>query len=98
MSTMQRLGMTAEKPGAPDAAKAVVVKPSPRGKSPQTAKEFILSLFKGRKVLKSAEINAAWKKAKRAANADNTLSLMVKAKMLKRMKVKGERGSEHRIV
>jgi DNA-binding transcriptional regulator YiaG len=93
---MERLGMGVKKPGAQDAAREVTVKPRPRGKLGQTAKEFILSLFKGRKVLKSSEINATWKNAKRAANADNTLSLMVKAKQLKRTKVKGERGSEYR--
>jgi DNA-binding transcriptional regulator YiaG len=99
---LQRLGMTAEKPGAQDAAREIVVKEPAtkrriRGTFQQTAKEFILSLFKGRKMLKSGDINAAWKKAKRAASADNTLSLMVKAKTLKRTKIKGEKGSEYRV-
>jgi DNA-binding transcriptional regulator YiaG len=99
---MQRLSMTAEKPGAQDAAREIVVKEPvtkrrKRGAFQQTATEFILSLFKGRKVLKSSEINAAWKKAKRAADADNTLSLMTKAKQLRRTKIKGVKGSEYRV-
>jgi DNA-binding transcriptional regulator YiaG len=94
---MQRLGMGEEPKGAV-AAKVTGAAPKPqkRGRVEQTAAEFILSLLKGRKSLTSTEINAAWKKSGRPRNADNTLSLMVKARKLKRTKRKGQRGSEYR--
>jgi DNA-binding transcriptional regulator YiaG len=91
---MQRLGM-GEEP-KPTVAMVAAPKTQKRGKFTQSREEFILSLLKGRKSLTSAEINAAWKKAGRANNADNTLSLMVKAKKLKRMKLKVGKGSEYR--
>lgn len=94
---MQRLGMGEEPKGAVVAKETVAVpRPQKRGRSKQTAAEFILSLLKGRKSLTSTEINAAWKKSGRPRNADNTLSLMVKAKQLKRAKLKGRKGSEYR--
>jgi transcriptional regulator with XRE-family HTH domain len=94
---MQRLGMGQEPKAATEAAKPAALKPQKPSKGKQTAAEFILSLLKGRKSLTSAEINAVWKKAGRGHNADNTLSLMVKAKKLKRTKVRGQRGSEYRV-
>jgi hypothetical protein len=99
---MQRLGMTdkkAEEPSKSEATKQTTKespKASKRGTFKLTAQEFVSSLLQGRKVLTSAEINVAWKKAGRAGNADNTLSLMVKAKSLKRRKIEGQRGSEYR--
>ena len=60
-----------------------------------TAQEFVLSLLGRRKATTSAEINDAWKKAGRQGKADNTLSLMVKARKLKRAKMKDERGSRY---
>ncbi|MFI5382051.1 MAG: hypothetical protein ACHRHE_22375 [Tepidisphaerales bacterium] len=45
----------------------------------------------------SVEINAAWKKAGRPGNADNTLSLMVKARKLKRTKLEDGRGSRYSV-
>jgi DNA-binding transcriptional regulator YiaG len=99
---MQRLGM-AEKlkvATAPAETAAASMTPKPKsqkpGKGKQTAAEFILSLLKGRKSLTSTAINAVWKKAGRAGNADNTLSLMAKAKKVKRTKLKGQRGSAYR--
>jgi len=95
---MRRLGIGEE---APMGAAPAGPKPQKAGKKPgkgqQTAVEFVLSLLKGRKSLSSAEINAAWKKAGRAGNADNTLSIMTKGKMVKRTKIKGARGSEYRL-
>ena len=56
-----------------------------------------MGLLKGRKVMNSGDINAAWKKAGRAANADNTLSFMVAGGEIEATKFKGERGSEYRL-
>ncbi|MGA2498804.1 MAG: hypothetical protein ABSH20_13760 [Tepidisphaeraceae bacterium] len=70
---------------------------SQRGKYTQTAEEFIASLVKSRKAIRSAEINRAWKTAGRSGKADNTLSLMVKAGKLQRTKLRGERGSLYRV-
>ena len=97
---MQRLGMGEEPKmatAATVAAKPMAPKRGRRGKFNQTAADFILSLLKGRKSLTSAEINVVWKKAGRGKNADNTLSLMVKAKKLKRTKLKVGKGSEYRV-
>lgn len=77
-------------------AKPQQAKPRPRGQYKQTATEFVASLLKGRKAMTTAEINAAWKKSGRGGVADDTLSLMVKAKKLKRAKVKHGRGSMYR--
>ena len=65
-----------------------------RGKYDQTAEEFIKGLVKSRKAT-SSEIAIAWKKSGRGGRADNTLSKMVKAGDLKRVKLKGERGSRY---
>jgi DNA-binding transcriptional regulator YiaG len=60
-----------------------------------TAKEFIVSLVKGKKPASTAEINAAWTKAGRAGRANNTLGLLVREGKLKRVQVKGQRGSRY---
>jgi DNA-binding transcriptional regulator YiaG len=60
-----------------------------------TAEQFVLSLVGGGKAATSNEINAAWRKAGRQGRADNTLSLMVKARKLKRARLKDERGSRY---
>ena len=68
-----------------------------RGTYAQTAQEFVLGLVRSRKATTTAAIAAAWKKAGRGGKADNVLSLMVKAKKLKRVEVKGLRGSGYRV-
>src|ERR1035437_1673066 len=89
---MERLGMSEPKAAV---AKATATKPRPRGKFKQTGEQSILSLLKGRKALVTSQINQAWKKEGRRGTADVTLGLMVKARKLKRTKVKGERGSRY---
>ena len=66
-----------------------------RARGGPTAEQFVLSLLGSRKATTSGEINAAWKKAGRQGKADNTLSLMVKARKLKRVRLKDERGSRY---
>jgi DNA-binding transcriptional regulator YiaG len=66
-----------------------------RGTFSQTAEEMVLGLLKG-KALTTAQINAAWKKSGRKGSADVTLGKMVKARKLKRSKLKGQRGSAYK--
>lgn len=87
---MQRLGLKEPKAAA---APAPTGQRRPRGQFKQTGEEFVLGLVKANKSLTSSQINAAWKKAGRGGNADNTLYLAVAARKLKRAKIKGERGS-----
>lgn len=63
----------------------------------ETAQDFILSLVKTRKAISTSEIGTAWKKVGRGGRSDNTLSILVKAGKLKRVKIKGGRGSEYRL-
>ena len=67
-----------------------------RGRFAQTAEAFVLGLLKG-KSLTGAEVNAAWTDAGRKARADTTLSLMTKKKLIKRVAVKGGRGSNYSV-
>lgn len=90
---LQGLGMV--EPKAP-AAKPAPRKAGKRGTFKQTAEEMILSLLKGRKVLTTSQLAAAWKKAGRGSTVDNALSRMVKAKQLKRKPLGGKKGSEYR--
>jgi DNA-binding transcriptional regulator YiaG len=66
-----------------------------RTRSGPSAQDFVLSLLGSRRATTSSEINEAWKKAGRLGKADNTLSVMVKARKLKRAKLKDERGSRY---
>ena len=59
----------------------------------KTADQFILDLVKGRKGMTTGEINAKWRQARRGGTADNTLGKLVGDKKLKRVNIKGERGS-----
>lgn len=87
---LQRLGM-AEPKAAPIEAPATTPAGTFRGAA--QAQRFILALLQGGKSLLTAQVNAAWKKAKRPGAANKTLELMVKAKRLRRTAVPGERGS-----
>ena len=66
-----------------------------RSRSGPTAKEFVLSLVRGRNGSAGNEINEACRKSGRPGQSDNTLSRMVKAGELKRMKNDGGRGSKY---
>jgi DNA-binding transcriptional regulator YiaG len=66
-----------------------------RSSGGQTAEQFVLSLLSSGKATTSGEINEAWRRAGRVGKADNTLSLMVKARKLKRARLKEERGSRY---
>jgi DNA-binding transcriptional regulator YiaG len=92
---MRRLGMGDSKSAASTPNSEEGPKGGTRGKFNQTAEQMILSLLKGTKSLTRQDFNAAWKKEGRAGTSDVTLGLMVKAKKLKRTKVKGQRGTEY---
>jgi hypothetical protein len=90
----------AEPKASPNVPPAPTAKPAPRqignrGQFKQTARDLILSLLKGKKTLTTRELGMAWKQAKRGGTVDNTLAKMVKAKQIKRTKVKGEKGSRY---
>ena len=89
---MQRLGSA-----KPVSAAAKGPRTGIRNRFPQTAETFVLALVKARKATKTREINAAWIRAGRGKNADNTLSRLVKTRMLKRVKLQGERGSRYSV-
>ena len=90
---LQRLGLA--EPEAAPAAKPAPRQTKKRGQFKQTGEEMILSLLKGRRVLTTSQLAVEWKKAKRGGPVNSVLSQMVKAKKLKRTKVKGERGSKY---
>lgn len=69
-----------------------------RGSFNETAEQMILGLLAGGKSMTTAEINAAWKKAGRGGSADSTLGKLVKAKRLKRRKLKKGKGSNYSMV
>lgn len=96
---LQRLGMTAKNVETPSAAtkSPLIAKSRKRSIFSQTAEAMILGLLKGRRAMRTAQINAAWKAAGRAGTADVTLGRMVKARKIKRIKVPGQRGGEYRI-
>lgn len=90
------------------AAKAPVAKPvakAPLAKAPAkaakpglTANEFVLEYVKAKKNPTSQEINKHWKDSGRKGMADNNLSLLTKAKKLKRVPLgHGLRGSRYSI-
>ena len=67
-----------------------------RGRFAQTGEAFVLGLLE-HKSMTGAEVNAAWTDAGRKARADTTLSLMTKKKLIKRVPVKGGRGSNYSV-
>jgi chorismate mutase len=66
-----------------------------RGSFKETAEQMILGLLAGGKSMTTAEINVAWKKARRGGSADVMLGKLVKAKQLKRRKLKKGKGSSY---
>ena len=91
------------KPGRKPAAKKAAASAAPAAKTPrkrktyaQTADQFVLALVQG-KGATTAEINSAWKAAKRVGRADNTLNKMSKAGTLKREKLAEGKGSTYTV-
>lgn len=68
-----------------------------RGTFEKTGVETVLEFIKtkGTKGATSTEINQQWKSEGRGATADTTLSQLTKQKKLKRVKLKGMKGSRY---
>ncbi len=66
-----------------------------RGIFKQTAEESILGFVKKAGKPTTAEVNAHWQAEGRGGKADNTLTRLVQAKQLKRVKDKNVRGSRY---
>ncbi len=66
-----------------------------RGSFAVTGEQMVISFVKSHGKPKTSDINAEWKKQGRGGTADNTLTKLVSDKQLKRMKLKGERGSRY---
>ena len=84
---------------AAPAKPAKVVKlgrPRKRQQFAQTAEEFVLSLLAG-KSLVTSEINHAWILSGRRGNADNTLYILTKRNVLKRVPAKDGPGSSYSV-
>ena len=88
---LERLGMAEPKAGS--TAKAAP-RQGKRGTFQQTGTEMILALLR-RRGLFTAAINAAWKQEGRKGTADVTLGDLVRARRLRREKVRGKRGSRY---
>ena len=110
-SAFAELGMKApkrrgRKPGRPKKkmvarkGRKKAAKRAKRKKFKTTANELIITTIKraGAKGATGAQINKAWKVVKKPGNAYTTLGLLVKAKKIKRRKVKGGKGSVYRVV
>lgn len=108
-AAFQSLGMTATAPkkrwGRPGRPKGSGTKVGTKGagkrtkrrKFATTANELVLGAIKkaGAKGATGAELTKAWKAAKRPGDAYNTLTMLTKAKQIKPVKVRGERGSRY---
>lgn len=66
-----------------------------RGTFARSGLDSILALLKAQKALSTAEINRAWREEGRAGVANGALGLLVKSRKVKRVHVKGERGSRY---
>lgn len=81
--------------------KAAAVAPAPavgrrkRGTFKVTGEQMILNLLSGGKVMITRELNAAWQQAKRGGTADTTLGKLVAARLLRRQKIVGAKGSRY---
>jgi hypothetical protein len=88
---LKRLELLGESSGA-------TTRRQPTTKAGLTAKEFIVSLVRSRKANTTNEINVAWCKSGRKGTADNTMSLMVMAGELNRLRNEGGRGGKYAAV
>jgi hypothetical protein len=91
-------GKPGRKAAKKDAAPAAPAAKTPRKRKTyaQTADQFVLGLVQG-KGATTAEINAAWRAARRVGRADNTLNKMSKAGKLKREKLAEGKGSTYTV-
>jgi len=94
MKAARKAGKAAVAPVAKagrEAKAPVARKPAKRGVFPETAEQFILGLVKGEGAT-TAQINQRWSASGRPGSASPNLSVLFKARKLKREPLKGERG------
>ena len=98
--TFNELGITSDGPSRKPGRKAGKPGPKPgrrrkRGSFAVSGDTSVLNFVKRHGKPNAAEVNKHWQSEGRGGKADNTLSRLVKQKQLKRVEVKGERGSRY---
>ena len=68
-----------------------------RGSFAVSGEKSVLDFVKRHGKPNAADVNKHWQGEGRGGKADNTLSRLVKTKVLKRVEVKGERGSRYTV-
>ncbi len=68
-----------------------------RGKFSVSGEQSVLEFVKSAGTPNAKEVNDHWTKEGRAGKADNALGKLVKTGALKRVEVKGERGSRYKV-
>lgn len=68
-----------------------------RGKFEKSGEESVLEFVRSFGTPNAKEVNEHWSKEGRAGKADNALGKLVKNGLLKRIEVKGERGSRYKV-
>jgi len=68
-----------------------------RGKFSISGEQSVLEFVKSAGTPNAKEVNEHWTKEGRAGKADNALGKLVKQGLLKRVEVKGERGSRYKV-
>ena len=102
-ATFEQLGISAEPSRRRGRRQRSTTSPAVRGgrrqhgQYAQTAGQFLLGLLLKKKQLTTTEINKAWTQAGRPGNANGTLMKLVKAKKLKRRKIRGGKGSRYQV-
>ena len=69
-----------------------------RGSFTMSGDESILAFIKSAGTPTTKEVNQHWKGEGRGGSADNALTKLVKTKKLKRINIKGERGSKYSVL
>jgi hypothetical protein len=69
-----------------------------RGKFAMKAEDSVLDFVKSQNLPTTRDVNQHWKADGRGGSADNALTKLVQEKKLKRIAVKGERGSKYSVL
>lgn len=91
------------KPGRPKKAKPAATKPASKKAASKkyavTGQQLILNVVKaaGKEGAKTSAIVKAWEAQGRGSTANNTITELLQAKKIKRVKVKGKQGSVYRL-
>lgn len=92
-----RTGRRGRPPGSSNKASAPTGRRG-RPRTGMTANEFVLAFIQEKKDPTTQQINEHWKAANRSGVADNALSILTRAKKIKRIPLgEGQRGSRYTI-